>query len=203
MGKTRRQTEALPVVKLVSGGQRTGLQNASVARGKSEVVIPNVAKTKIPERPIKTDVERTRLTMAKQPIKPTVDLFGQLQRDMLNTVGYTYNLIERYPKGQKLYVGVANTIVSMTGECLEMVHKVCAYNPKLDKEQLLRDMSCKLKTIEDHVEISCRKRYISIRNRDAWIKQLIHIDDTVIGIAMWLEKQAKEKRAHRDGAAAN
>lgn len=158
------------MAKLVSGEQCAGSKGAPAARDKSEAAMVDTTKAKIPERPVKTDVEKTRLTTARQPIKPTLDLFGQLQRDMLNTVGYTYNLIERYPKGQKLYVGVANTIVSMTGECLEMIHKVCAYNPKLDKEQLLRDMSCKLKTIEDHVEISCRKRYISVRNRDAWIK---------------------------------
>lgn len=195
MVKTRRRTEALPVAKLVSGEQRAGSKGTPAARDKSEAAMVDMTKAKIPERPVKTDVEKTRLTTARQPIKPTLDLFGQLQRDMLNTVGYTYNLIERYPKGQKLYVGVANTIVPMTGECLEMIHKVCAYNPKLDKEQLLRDMSCKLKTIEDHVEISCRKRYISVRNRDAWIKKLIHIDDTAIGIAMWIEKQAREKKA--------
>ena len=64
-------------------------------------------------------------------------------------------------------------------------------------------MSCKLKTVEDHVEISCRKRYISLKNRDVWIRQLTNIDDVVIGIAMWLESQEKAKRARRNGVSSS
>lgn len=167
MGKTKRQTEALPALELLNKVEQEQQSTTDNGRKLSNDATGN---KKLPARPIQSNVERAQLTAPKRPIKPSVDLFGQLQRDTLRVVDYTYNLIEKFPKGQKLYVGVANTIVSMVGECLLSIHKVCAYNPKIDKEQLLRDVSCKLKTIEDHVEISCRKRYISVRNRDAWIK---------------------------------
>lgn len=200
MGKTKRQTEALPALELLNKAKQ---EQQSATDGEQKLSNSTTDNKKPPVRPIQSSVEKVQLTVAKRPIKPTVDLFGQLQRDMLRVVDYTYNLIEKFPKGQKLYVGVANTIVSMVGECLLSIHKVCAYNPKVDKEQLLRDVSCKLKTIEDHVEISCRKRYISLKNRDAWIRQLANIDNVVIGIAMWLESQEKAKRACRDGVSSS
>lgn len=200
MGKIKRQTEALPALELLNKVEQEQQSTTDNGRKLSKDATGN---KKLPARPIQSNIERVQLTASKRPIKPSVDLFGQLQRDTLRVVDYTYNLIEKFPKGQKLYVGVANTIVSMVGECLLSIHKVCAYNPKIDKEQLLRDVSCKLKTIEDHVEISCRKRYISLKNRDAWTRQLTNIDDVVIGIAMWLESQEKAKRACRDGVSSS
>ena len=147
-----------------------------------------------------SETGKHRLTERRQLGRVTPGLYGQLLRQMLGLVRYTYDRIEKYPKGQKPHVGVGNTIINETNHCLKLIRSVCVYNPFISKEAVLRDVSVSLKTIEDYVEISCDKKFISIRNRDAWLRQLTQLDDVAIGLAMWLEKSTKTKQGIRNGA---
>lgn len=79
-------------------------------------------------------------------------------------------------------------------KCLLITHTVCLYNNKVDKEDELRKMSVHLKTLEDYVSIACQLHCISLTNREAWLRMLTDLDNTVIGMAMWIEQHRKELR---------
>ena len=132
---------------------------------------------------------KKRLTERRVPIKASVELFGQMNREMVRLARYTYDRIDGFPKRHKLFVGIGESIVAKTDECLELIHVVCAYNPRVDKEARLRELSVKLKTVEDYVMIAYYQHHITARNRDAWIRMLTEVDNLAIGIAMWLEKK--------------
>lgn len=186
MTKARRETESPPLLELVTN---TPYINNVEPIKRSSASGEHVSET-----------GKHRLTERRQLGRVTPGLYGQLLRQMLGLVRYTYDRIEKYPKGQKLYVGLGNTIINETNHCLKLIRSVCAYNPFISKEAVLRDVSVSLKTIEDYVEISCDKKFISIRNRDAWLRQLTQLDDVAIGLAMWLEKSTKTKQGIRNGA---
>ena len=184
MAKTRRQTESPPLLELVADASHADdVESMKLSMSKSPRSQECGYKSK-----------KRRLTERHQLKQPTPDLYGQLLRRTLHLVHYTYDRIEKYPKGQKLYVGLGNTIINETNSCLKAIRSVCVYNPSASREVILRDISVSLKTLEDLVTISCDKKFISIRNRDAWLRQLTELDDVVIGLAMWLEKSVKIKQ---------
>lgn len=136
--------------------------------------------------------KKERLTTRRPSIKPTTDLFGQLMRQMLTVADYTFARVESFPKRHKLFVGLGNTIIDGVNKCLLITHTVCSYNNKVDKEDELRKMSVHLKTLEDYVSIACQLHCISLTNREAWLRMLTDLDNTVIGMAMWIEQHKKE-----------
>ena len=113
---------------------------------------------------------------------------------MLTVADYTFARVESFPKRHKLFVGLGNTIIDGVNKCLLITHTVCSYNNKVDKEDELRKMSVHLKTLEDYVSIACQLRCISLTNREAWLRMLTDLDNTVIGMAMWIEQHRKELR---------
>lgn len=138
--------------------------------------------------------KKERLTTRRPSIKPTTDLFGQLMRQMLTVADYTFARVESFPKRHKLFVGLGNTIIDGVNKCLLITHTVCSYNNKIDKEDELRKMSVHLKALEDYVSIACQLHCISLTNREAWLRILTDLDNTVIGMAMWIEQRKKELR---------
>lgn len=200
-------TEALPLLRLLdetnqmkqtqsvhtaeaaesSGGESNSsdvtnsTNSTSLADGANESSEPNKPK-------------KERLTTRRPSIKPTTDLFGQLMRQMLTVADYTFARVESFPKRHKLFVGLGNTIIDGVNKCLLITHTVCSYNNKVDKEDELRKMSVHLKTLEDYVSIASQLRCISLTNREAWLRMLTDLDNTVIGMAMWIEQRKKELR---------
>ena len=55
-------------------------------------------------------------------------------------------------------------------------------------------MSVHLKTLEDYVSIACQLHCTSLTNREACLRMLTDLDNTVIGMAMWIEQRKKELR---------
>lgn len=132
-----------------------------------------------------------RLTDPMVPRKPTPDMYDQLYRQMRQLYDYTYDRLDKFPKVQKLPGGLVPIITGLTNYCLESTIETNLYNPKVDKEQLLRKMSVKLKVLMVVVETCCRKHCISHQNREAWSRMIAGLDNLVIGLAMGIEKNHK------------
>ena len=139
----------------------------------------------------KVDDKGRRLTDPMVPCKPTQDMYGQLYRQVRQIYDYTYDRLDKFPKVQKLPGGLVPIITALTNYCLESTIEINLYNPKLDKEQLLRKMSVKLKVLTVVVETCCRKHCISYQNREAWSRMIAGLDNLVIGLAMGIEKSAR------------
>lgn len=157
----------------------------------------NTARPRTPVVKNPTLPGRERLTRAKQPISPTQEMYGKLQRQFMWVLNYTYDRVEKFQKKDKAFVGIGNDIINLTNNCLILLHTTAGYNTKIDKEAIMREMSAKVKTIEDLVQIACHKRCITIQNRQAWLRKLTEIDDAVVGIAMYHQKVNEAKT--RDG----
>lgn len=136
---------------------------------------------------------RVRLTDSRAEVVGTPDLYRMLLRKMLDLLDYTYMLLNKFNKGQKLYVGLGCSIASLTNESLVLIHTVCGYNPKIDRESILRQLTARLKSLENLVDASYRQRYISSKNRESWLRKIVEIDNIVIGLAMWLQKKSAKK----------
>lgn len=193
--KTTQPTEIPPLLQLLGDEMTTNPpsqpQTAVARRDK----VDNRSATSKPSTTVTNQAEapaKSRLTARRAPIKASVELFGRMNREMVNLATYSYERVDLFPKRHKLFVGIGESIISEINECLKLVHIICAYNPKVDKEARLRELSTKLKALEDYVTIAYRQRDIAARNRDAWVRMLTRVDDLAIGIAIWLEKRAKQ-----------
>lgn len=198
--------EALPLLRLLDetnqAKQAQSVHTAEAAESGGESNSPDVANSTTMTNPADgvnessepNKPKKERLTTRRPSIKPTTDLFGQLMRQMLTVADYTFARVESFPKRHKLFVGLGNTIIDGVNKCLLITHTVCSYNNKVDKEGELRKMSVHLKTLEDYVSIACQLHCISLTNREAWLRMLTDLDNTVIGMAMWVEQRKKELR---------
>lgn len=138
---------------------------------------------------------KQRLTDAMRTQKPGVDAFGTLLRRLRQLVGYTYDRVGNFPKNQKLFVGLGNDVISRTNYCMELALTVTSYNAKVDKESVLREMSIKLKMLQELVNKCCNCHYITKQNREAWLRMLVEIDDMAIGMAMSFQNKNKNRKS--------
>ncbi len=212
--KTTQPTEVPPLLQLLGDEAVTNLQpqpqpdaaqrdktdcESKPAPEQSTNADKATNKSDTPKPPIEDNQAKaptkSRLTARRAPIKASVELFGQMNREMVSLATYSYERVDLFPKRHKLFVGIGESIISEINECLKLVHVICAYNPKIDKEARLRELSTKLKALEDYVSIAYHQRDIAARNRDAWVRMLTRVDDLAIGTAVWLEKRANQSAA--------
>lgn len=150
---------------------------------------------KIDAETSKSKKGKQRLTDAMRTQKPGVDAFGTLLRRLRQLVGYTYDRVGNFPKNQKLFVGLGNDVISRTNYCMELALTVTSYNTKVDKENVLREMSIKLKMLQELVNKCCHCHYITKQNREAWLRMLVEIDDMAIGMAMSFQNKNKNRKS--------
>ena len=140
---------------------------------------------------------KQRLTDPLRAVKPSQNLYAIMYREMKRLYKYTYDRLETYPKWQKHGIGPASRIAELTQDNLRGALEVYGYNPKLDKEQILRRMSINFKELNVLVELSCAHDWIKPQNREAWSRMISKLDDQTIGFAMGMEKQARERQTKK------
>lgn len=144
---------------------------------------------------IKQTPKRRRRLLSHPPRQPirTRDAYGEIFRSIRRLTDYTYDRTVKLPKHERLMVGLGSDINRRTADCLQLSISICAYNPDCNREQMLRQLSVQLKTLQVMVELCKRRRYINEKARDAWLRMLVDVDNSVIGVAMYLEKQVTEQ----------
>lgn len=144
---------------------------------------------------------KTILSITK--IKSDKDLYGTMYRQLGWMVEYAYDRIEVFPKRYKHNVGLANDISAAVNASVEVTIQICQYNPFNNREQLLRALSAKLKYINYLLQIAYRLRCISAHQLEVWSGKVTEVDNTAVGIAMWLESERKAKGVEHDEKSEN
>ena len=107
-------------------------------------------------------------------------------------LNYTYTLIEKFPKHEKL--GLMQAIRGRTENVVELILETASYYSRdHNREQLLREADIRIKMIAVLVEYAYNKRYITDKNLSAWAGKLSNLDDAVVGWAMGLGKKEAAK----------
>lgn len=141
---------------------------------------------------------RRHLTSPIKLIPPSVNLYAQMYRVALRVLYYTYGMLQKFPRSQKTYGGIACDIEGRTRKMVSSLISIANYNPYNNRERMLRELSVELKTLCMLVSISTRSRYINQRNLEAWTYMLTQLDDMAIGIAMYLEKRPDRNKVKYD-----
>ena len=123
-----------------------------------------------------------------------IDRLSRLVTRMRELMFYTYARVESFPKRQKHFVGLGRDITDLTMDCLILMRTIAAYNPHYDREKGLRELSVKLKVLEDLVGCGYQCRSVTKQSREAWLRMLTDLDNTVISMTMWIEQRKKELR---------
>lgn len=101
---------------------------------------------------------------------------------------YTYTLIEKFPKHEKL--GLMQAIRSRTEDVVELILEAASFYSKgRNREQLLRTADIRIKMLAVLVEYAYNRRYITDKNLTAWASKLSDLDDAVVGWAMGSGKE--------------
>ena len=123
-----------------------------------------------------------------------VDRLSRLVTRMRELMFYTYARVESFPKRQKHFVGLGRDITDLTMDCLILMRTIAAYNPHYDREKGLRELSVKLKVLEDLVSCGYQFRSVTKQSREAWLRMLTTMDNEVMSLAIWLEHYPNNRR---------
>ena len=131
-----------------------------------------------------------------------IDRLSQLVTRMRELMFYTYARVESFPKRQKHFVGLGRDITDLTMDCLILMRTIAAYNPHYDREKGLRELSVKLKVLEDLVGCGYQCRSVTKQSREAWLRMLTTMDNEVMSLAIWLEHYPnnRQRRQHEPTA---
>ena len=111
-------------------------------------------------------------------------------------LNYTYTLIEKFPKHEKL--GLMQAIRGRTEDVVELILEAASfYSRDRNREQLLRTADIRIKMIAVLVEYAYNKRYITDKNLTAWASKLSDLDDAVVA---WAMGSGKEKEKEKEKA---
>jgi hypothetical protein len=140
--------------------------------------------------------EKQRLKSPVHATRPTSNLYGNLYKTTGWLVDYAYVMLEKFAKKERF--GLSIDIKQRTNAVMHKVINVVSYNPFNNREKLLRELSVDVKTLIVLVRVAYNQRCVSQKNRDAWIRKLVDVDNLAVGIAMWLEQEEKRAAAKRE-----
>ena len=161
---------------------------------KSALVRPEygevLRKSSLPTAKPNEKLKKIPVNRMRQRIRKLPPAHYTLYRSAVSLLEYTYRLIEKFPKSEKL--ALAHDIRRRTEDVVELVlEAVSFYSKDKNREALLRTTDIHLKMIAVLVEYAYKKRYITDQNLTAWANKLCTLDDEVIAWAMNIAKQAK------------
>lgn len=125
---------------------------------------------------------------------PSPDLYGMMYRHMGWTINYTYAIIERFPKVDKMRVGLSNDIKELVNKCMHQVLAISSYNPFNNREEMLRELSVDLKMVNVLIRVAYKQRLITAKNLETWTGKVSSVDNIAIGLAVWLEGERKKRQ---------
>lgn len=173
-----------------SFGDSVGATNSTPA------VPPAVAKVKVRNSRGQT---KRRLTDPMDKIRPSRDLYAQLLRLTDELVKDSLVRTRLFHKSEKQAGGIVAPIMQSVDKCLRLVIAINMYNPNLDREAALREVTVELKVLATYVDAACRAKHITLRKCEVWQRQINSVDNLVVGLAMGLQRARQENDKSKRG----
>lgn len=123
---------------------------------------------------------------------------GAIQRLILSTESlytYSHRNVELFCKSQKQPGGLGNNIRQWAERTMRLALLIQSYNPTLDREKMLREMSIDLKMIEVNIKAAFKMNIINESQCKDWFKEVYRLDDMAIGLAMGFQKKKRAARS--------
>ena len=123
---------------------------------------------------------------------------GAIQRLILSTESlytHSHRNVELFCKSQKQPGGLGNNIRQWTEHTMRLALLIQSYNPTLDREKMLREMSIDLKMIEVNIKTAFKMNIINKLQYKDWFKEIYRLDDMAIGLAMGFQKKKRAARS--------
>lgn len=102
-----------------------------------------------------------------------------IYKQFIELIYYTEMITEKYPKIEKN--GLVSTIKGNTYDGIKKVILAYKYFDKSDKLKTLNELDVQLKMLKVLIRISYKKKYISLKNYEAWSKKINNIGNLLGG----------------------
>lgn len=135
---------------------------------------------------------------------PTPDLYGELYRASAKLTEYSYAVSQKFPKREKERVSLGNDIRTKVIGICEQIIELCCFNPlitAIEREEKLRHITVELKTVNVMIKIAYKHRYMSPKVLTKWVRLVRELDNLVIGLAIWYQRE--RERVEREASRAN
>ena len=70
------------------------------------------------------------------------------------------------------------------------------YNPNLDREATLREVTVELKVLATYIDAACQARHITPHKCEVWQRQVNGVDNLAVGLAMGLQRNYQTGTAY-------
>lgn len=129
-----------------------------------------------------------------EPIQPSMDRYGEIKLQLDRLLDYSVERIHYFPREHKWPAGIGYHIMELLNMAYEIIFEVSAYNPAYDRESGLRQMSVKLKVMSVYVKSAYMAKLINSRKWEYWTRQIVDIDNQVIAMAMYLQRNNEKSK---------
>ena len=155
---------------------------------------PAVAKAKVRNSRGRT---KRRLTDPMDKIRPSRDLYAQLLRLTDALVKDSLVRTRLFQKCEKQAGGIVVPIMQSVNKCLRLVIAINMYNPNLDREATLREVTVELKVLATYIDAACQAKHITPHKCEVWQRQVNGVDNLAVGLAMGLQRARQEGEKNR------
>lgn len=111
----------------------------------------------------------------------------KIYHQYIELINYTYMILEKYPKNAKTSVG--KDILNYTFSGMKNIISTYKYYDKEKKINCLTNLDIDLKMLKVLIRVSYKKKYINIRNYEAWSKKLNNLGALLGG---WINSCVKQ-----------
>lgn len=158
------------------------------------VMPPAVAKAKVRNSRGRT---KRRLTDPMDKVRPSRDLYAQLLRLTDALVKDSLVRTRLFQKCEKQAGGIVVPIMQSVNKCLRLVIAINMYNPNLDREATLREVTVELKVLATYIDAACQAKHITPHKCEVWQRQVNGVDNLAVGLAMGLQRARQENEKDR------
>ena len=92
--------------------------------------------------------------------------------------------------------GIVVPIMQSVNKCLRLVIAINMYNPNLDREATLREVTVELKVLATYIDAACQARHITPHKCEVWQRQVNGVDNLAVGLAMGLQRNYQTGTAY-------
>ena len=137
---------------------------------------------------------KSALTRTIEPVQPSMDRYGEIKLQLDRLLDYSVGRIHHFPREHKWPAGIGYNIMELLNRAYELIFEIAAYNPAYDRETGLRQMSIKLKVMAVYIKSAYSARLIDSRKWEYWTRQVVDIDNQVIAMAMYLQRNNEKPK---------
>lgn len=110
-----------------------------------------------------------------------------IYKQYFELINYTEMITEKFPKNEKL--SLVTNIKNNTYEGMKKIILAYKYYEKVDKLKSLNELDVDLKMLKVLIRISYKRKYINVKNYEAWNKKINNIGNLLGG---WINSCLKQ-----------